>query len=92
MEDLDPDLFEDDFDELDVDEEDLEDIEEMFLEDESEDSEAQPAPNTNKQAPHRKVRGLFVLFTRTVSATTFSYGVIFSFFDFLKNIINCFNW
>lgn len=48
MEDLDPDLFEDDFDELDVDEEDLEDIEEMFLEDESEDSEAQPAPNTNK--------------------------------------------
>jgi hypothetical protein len=36
MEDLDPDLFEDEFDELDMDEDDLEDIEDMFLEDESE--------------------------------------------------------
>lgn len=40
---LNPDLFEDfedDLEELDMDEEDLEDIESMFLEDESEDSEA----------------------------------------------------
>jgi hypothetical protein len=36
MEDLDPDLFEDEFDELDMDEDDLEDIEDMFLEDEIE--------------------------------------------------------
>ena len=51
---LNPDLFEDfedDLEELDMDEEDLEDIEEMFLEDESEDSEAQPAPNTNNKPP-----------------------------------------
>jgi len=40
---LSPDLFEDfedDLEELNMDEEDLEDIESMFLEDESEDSEA----------------------------------------------------
>ena len=51
---LNPDLFEDfedDLEELDMDEEDLEDIEEMFLEDESGDSEAQPAPNTNNKPP-----------------------------------------
>ena len=49
MEDLDPDLFEDEFDELDMDEDDLEDIEDMFLEDESEVDEGQTTPRQHKQ-------------------------------------------
>ena len=49
MEDLDPDLFEDEFDELDMDEDDLEDIEDMFLEDESEVGEGQTTPRQHKQ-------------------------------------------
>ena len=49
MEDLDPDLFEDEFDELDMDEDDLEDIEDMFLEDEIEVDEGQTTPRQHKQ-------------------------------------------
>ena len=53
MEDLDPDLFdeefEDEFDELDLDEDDLEDIEDMFLEEEIEVGEGQTTPRQHKQ-------------------------------------------